>query len=228
MNSFDLLFTPVSPLNDLNSLLPTPPPVASKKSVSPFQLVDPSSLLFNNSDIYTTANSPVPPTPTASIPSTNQARSSTRLRQLLATKSPPSTSASPRCHTENKPHTNTLDELTQVAESPTTTHLSPLSNDIPSPGKRRRHHSQTNGNSSDMLLKQILGRHAPLTASNSADFSTAENNNPLWLSPGSASAIKTESNHSDDSPANTPGSASKLRSDMYLRVSRNNENVKVI
>ena len=228
MNSFDLLFTPVSPLNDLNSLLPTPPPVASKKSVSPFQLVDPSSLLFNNSDIYTTANSPVPPTPTASIPSTNQARSSTRLRQLLATKSPPSTSASPRCHTENKPHNNTLDELTQVTESPTTTHLSPLSNDIPSPGKRRRHHSQTNGNSSDMLLKQILGRHAPLTASHSADFPTAENNNPLWLSPGSASAIKTESNHSDDSPANTPGSASKLRSDMYLRVSRNNENVKVI
>lgn len=220
MNSFDLLFTPVSPLNDLNSLLPTPPPVASKKSLSPLQLTDASSLLFNNSDIYTTSNSPVPPTPTASIPLFHQSRSSTRLRQLLATKSPPSTSASPRYHNENKSHTNVLDELTQIAESPTTTHLSPLSNEIPSPNKRRRNPSQTNGNSSDMLLKQILGRQAPLTTT---DLSAVENNNPLWLSPGSASAIKTESNHSDDSPSNPHSGANKLRSDMYLRVSRNTD-----
>lgn len=219
MNSFDLLFTPVSPLNDLNSLLPTPPPVATKKSLSPLQLVDPSSFLFPNSDIYSTTNSPVPPTPTASIPLTNQSRSSTRLRQLLATKSPPSTSASPRYQNENKPYTNVLDELTQIAESPTTTHQSPLSNELPSPNKRRRNPSQTHGNSSDMLLKQILGRQAPLT--NTPDLSTVENNNPLWLSPGSASAIKTESNHSDDSSSNIHGGANKLRSDMYLRVSIN-------
>ncbi len=225
INSFDLLFTSVSPSNDLNSLLPTPSP-AHKKASSPLQLVDPTSLLFSNSDIYTTSSSPIPHTPTATIPSTNQSRSSTRLRQLLATKSPPSTSASPHYHNENKSHTNTFDDLSQVAESPTTTHLSPLTNDLPSPSKRRRNYSQTNGNSADILLKQILGRQAPFTT-NPTDNSTLENN-PLWSSPGPASAIKTESNNSDDSSSNPPGGANKIRSDMYLRVSRNDENVKVI
>jgi len=220
VNSFDLLFTSVSPSNDLNSLLPSSSPSANKKSSSPLQSVDPTSLLFSNSDIYTTASSPIPP---ITIPLTNQSRSSTRLRQLLATKSPPSTSASPHYHNDNnKSHSNTFDDLIQVPESPTTTHVSPLSNDLPSPTKRRRNHSQTNGlsnntpNSADILLKQILGRQTPLTT-NPTDNSTSDNNF-TWSSPGSVPAIKTESNHSDDSSSNTPGATNKLRSDIFLRV----------
>ena len=211
VNSFDLLFTSVSPSNDLNSLLPSSSP--NKKTSSPLQLVNPTSLLFANSDIYTTASSPMPPT---SIPLTNQSRSSTRLRQLLATKSPPSTSDSPHYHNENKSHSTSFDDLIQGAESPTTTHLSPLPNDLPSPIKRRRNHSQTNGTSTNILLKQILGRQTPLIT-NATDLSTLENTS-AWPSPASVPTIKSESNHSDDSSSATPGATNKLRSDMFLRV----------
>ncbi|CAF4542850.1 unnamed protein product, partial [Rotaria magnacalcarata] len=80
---FDLLFTSVSPSNDLNSFLPACSPT-NKKPSSPLQSMDPSSLHFSNNDIYTTVSSPL----TASA---NLSRSSRRLRQLLTTKSPSST-----------------------------------------------------------------------------------------------------------------------------------------
>ena len=226
-NSFDLLFTPVSPSNDLNSLLSSSPSINKKDLSSPLHLTDPTSLLFSNSDIYTTSSSPISSIQTDF--STNQSRSSTRLRQLLATKSCPSTSASP-----HKSHTNTFDELIQVAESPTTTHVSPLSNDLPSPTKRRRNPSQTNGlsntnnnnnnnNSADILLKQLLGGQTPLNT-NSTDNPTIDNNS-TWSSPKSVPTIKIEA---DDNTSNIPGGTNKLRSDTFLRVSLENENVKII
>jgi len=227
INSFDLLFTSVSPSNDLNSFLPSCSP-ANKKPSSPFQLGDPTSLLFSNSDIYTTASSPIT-NPTASIQPTNQSRSSTRLRQLLATKSPPSTTPSPHYYNENKILSNTFDDLIQVAESPTTTHVSPLPNDLPSPKKRRRNHSQTNGTlnntntSPDILLKQILGRQPPMTiissGLNASDVTTPENNSSR-SPPISTPLIKTESVTGEDSPAGgqTTGATNKTRSDVFLRV----------
>jgi hypothetical protein len=227
MNSFDLLFTSVSPSNDLTPFLSSCSPI-NKKSSSPLTTMDPTSLMFSNNDIYTTSSSPM---------TTNQSRSSTRLRQLLATKSPPSITSSPsqtlHYHSENKSHSNAFDDLIQVAESPTTTHVSPSSNDLPSPTKRRRNHSQTNGihsntkNSADMLLKQILGRQPPITSTlslpNTSDINTSDNNS-VWSSPGSVPLIKTESVTSDDSTSggqttNTSGGTNKLRSDIFLRVS---------
>jgi hypothetical protein len=149
------------------------------------------------------------------MPPSNQSRSSTRLRQLLTTKSPSSTAPSPHYHNDNKSHSNAFDDLIQVAESPTTTHVSPLPNDLPSPTKRRRNHSQTNGNTADILLKQLLGRQT--TSSN--DLTTPDNNS-AWLSPGSVPLIKTESNNSDDSTSGgQTTNTNKLRSDIFLRVS---------
>ncbi|CAF5094416.1 unnamed protein product, partial [Rotaria magnacalcarata] len=199
-NSFDLLFTSVSPSNDLNSFLPACSPT-NKKPSSPLQSMDPSSLLFSNNDIYTTVSSPL----TASA---NLSRSSRRLRQLLTTKSPSSTTApSPHYRNDNKSHSNTFDDLIQVAESPTTTHVSPAPNDLPSQTKRSRSHSQTNGtlnnsnNAADMLLKQILGRQPSATTlpstPNLSDIATLENNS-TWPSPSSAPTIKTETNSNDD------------------------------
>ncbi|CAF1063625.1 unnamed protein product [Adineta steineri] len=239
-NSFDLLFTSVSPTNDLNSFLPTCSP-ANKKPSSPLQLIDPpSSLHFSNSDIYTTASSPIT-TLAPSMQATNQLRSSTRLRQLLATKSPPSTTPSPHYHNENKLHSNTFDDLIQVAESPTTTHVSPLPNDLPSPTKRRRNPSQTtngilhnNNNTnaaSDILLKQILGRQPPITTSSSTTLSTLDvntpENNSKWSSPASVPIIKTESIAHDDNTSNgkltNTNNTNKLRSDTFLRTLLNDE-----
>ncbi|CAF4770161.1 unnamed protein product, partial [Rotaria socialis] len=199
-NSFDLLFTSVSPSNDLNSFLPACSPT-NKKPSSPLQLMGPSSLLFSNNDVYTTVSNPL-------TASTNLSHSSTRLRQLLATKSPLST-ATPSQHYRNdsKSHSNTFDDLIQVAESPTTTHVSPVPNDLPSQTKRSRTHSQTNGtlndsnNVADMLLKQILGRQpsaATLSSTpNLSDIATLENNS-AWSSPSSAPTIKTETSSNDD------------------------------
>ncbi|CAF1481951.1 unnamed protein product, partial [Rotaria sordida] len=227
VNSFDLLFTSVSPSNDLNHFLPSCSPV-NKKPSSPLQLLDPTSLLFANNDIYTTASSPL------TTPTTQSSRSSTRLRQLLATKSPSSTTIpSPHYHNDTKTHTNTFDDLIQVAESPTTTHVSPLPNDIPSPIKRSRSHSQTNGisnntnNVADILLKQILGRQPPTTTTkisstpNLSDVPTLETNS-TWSSPSSVPSIKTELNTIDDNTltgptTNTTSATNKLRSDIFLR-----------
>lgn len=191
--------------------------------------MDPSSLIFSNNDLYTTATSPL----TAPAASMNLSRSSTRLRQLLATKSPSSSSiTSPNYHNDNKSHTNTFEDLIQVAESPTTTHVSPLPNDLPSPTKRARSHSQSNGLSSnansaaDLLLKQILGRqsHTITTSStpNLSDLATLENTT-TWSSTSSVPTIKNEATiPNDTTPAglssNATGTTNKLRSDTFLRV----------
>lgn len=152
----------------------------------------------SNSDLFHPSASPKINTNSSSQMMPNQSRTSTRLRQLLANKSP-STNENPsqtiHYHPEDK-----LDELLNDQESPTTTHLSPSLTDLSSPIKRRRKHL-TNGNetnnSVDVLLKKVLGRE-----------------NPSSLSPN-----KTESNHSDDSSLNGQAS-NKQRSDIFLRVSR--------
>lgn len=223
MNPFDLLFTPISPSNDLATFLPTSSPSTNKTSNSPLSLVDPTALLFSNHDIYTTTSSPQPAPQTPTLPLSNQSRSSTRLRQLLTTKSP-SASPSPHYLQDTRPHSNTFDDFIQAAESPTTTHVSPLSNDLPSPNRRRRNHSQTNGgNSADLLLKQILGRHTPLTTTTNTNENLTLENQLSWSSPNSALGIKTESNMSDENAATTPGSTTKLRSDTFLRTLLNDE-----
>lgn len=94
-----------------------------------------------------------------------------------------------------------LEEFIQGPESPTTTHVSPISNELTSSSstKRRRKLSLTspNGqnNTADMLLKKIL-----------------EKQNSFAESP-----FKTESNHSDDSLSNGQ-ITDKQRSDIFLRV----------
>jgi hypothetical protein len=92
-----------------------------------------------------------------------------------------------------------LEDLIQGPESPTSTHVSPITNDISfSTTKRRRKNNSTpNGqnSSADILLKKIL-----------------EKQNSFTPSP-----IKTESNHSDDSLSNGQ-MTEKQRSDIYLRV----------
>ena len=162
---------------------------------SPARSKNASTLSHTNNDIFSTSASPKV-TPSGQL-LTSQSRSSTRLRQLLANKSP-STSENPsqtlHYHPDDK-----LDELLQEQESPSTTHLSPLLGDRSSPTKHRRkpNLSATEQHSSvDFLLKKILGRQ------NSA----------------STSPIKTESTHSDDS-CSTGGTTNKQRSDTFLRVS---------
>jgi hypothetical protein len=184
-NSFDIFFSSPTPIppnsNDLNSLLPSP--VNHPKVSSP---------LFSNNDIYTTSSSPK--ALSTQIPS----RSSTRLRQLLANKSP-STNDNPsqilHYHSETK-----FEELIQGPESPTTTHVSPIPNDLSSSSatKRRRKSSSTqNGqnNTADIILKKILEKQSSFVQS----------------------PIKTESNHSDDSSSNGQ-ITDKQRSDIFLRV----------
>ncbi len=107
--------------------------------------------------------------------------------------------------------------------------MSPLPNDLPSPKKRRRNHSQTNGTlnntntSPDILLKQILGRQPPMTiissGLNASDVPTPENNSSR-SPPISTPLIKTESVNGEDSPAGgqTTGATNKTRSDVFLRV----------
>ena len=184
-NSFDIFFSSPTPApnnsNDLSSLLPSP--VNHPKASSPF---------FANNDIYTTSSSPKASTPQQS------SRSSTRLRQLLANKSP-STNESPSQIFHYRPETK-FEDLIQGPESPTSTHVSPVTNEFsPSTTKRRRKHNGiANGqnHSKDILLKKIL-----------------EKQNSFTPSP-----IKTDSNHSDDSSSNGQ-TTDKQRSDIYLRVS---------
>lgn len=160
----------------------------------------PDSPLFSHHDTYTTASSPKPGPGGAH----NPVRSSKRLRQLLANKSPPA-NENPSKILHYRPDVK-LEDLVQGPESPTTTHSSPAT------GKHRRKSitNQTNGSSTtgtnpsanngssaaDLLLKQLLRRQ------NST----------------STSPIKAESNHSDDSSSGMP-STNKQRSDIFLRVS---------
>jgi len=195
VNSFDIFFSsPVPPppqtnSNDLNSLLPSPLN-HPKPSSSPH---------FSNNDIYTTSSSPRTSSSSSHTQNYSSSRSSTRLRQLLANKSP-STNENPsqtlHYHADVK-----LEEFIQGPESPTTTHVSPNTNDLPSTiNKRRRKHSataNTPNQSADILLKKIL-----------------EKQNSFVPSP-----IKTESNHSDDSVSNGQMS-DKQRSDTFLRVNQ--------
>jgi hypothetical protein len=142
-----------------------------------------SSPLFSNDDIYTTStNSKAHPM------SQNPSRSSRRLRQLLANKSPP-TNDNPSQILHYLPERK-LEDLIQGPESPTTTHVSPSST------KRRRNNSSIqNHNTTDVLLKKLLGRQSPF----------------------SPPSIKTESSCSEDS---SPGgqTTNKQRSDIFLRV----------
>ena len=165
--------------NDLSSLLPSP---VNPKTSSP---------LFPNSDPYSLS-----PSPRVSASSKQQSRNSTRLRQLLANKSA-SGNESPSETLHYHPETK-LEELLQDAESPTSTHLSPLLGDLPSPIKRRRKPTLTSSEqneSVDILLKKILGRQSSL----------------------SSSPVRTESTHSDDS-CSTGHASNKQRSDIFLRV----------
>jgi hypothetical protein len=121
---------------------------------------------------------------------------STRLRQLLTNKSP-STNENPsqtlHYHAETK-----IDDLIQGPESPTTTHVSPLTDDLSSSTKRRRKHSFTQNvqnNPPDTLSKKMLARQS--------SFSPPPH--------------KTESNHSDDSSSGGQ-TTNKQRSDTFLRV----------
>ena len=165
--------------NDLSSLLPSP---LNSKTSSP---------LFSNNDPFSLS-----PSPKLSASSKQQARNSTRLRQLLANKSASATenpTETLHYHPDIK-----LEELLQDAESPTSTHLSPLIGDLPSPIKRRQKPALTSSEqneSVDILLKKILGRQASL----------------------SSSPVRTESNHSDDSTS-TGHTSNKQRSDIFLRV----------
>lgn len=157
-----------------------------------------SSPFLSNNDIYTTSSSPRPPLTSPSTSAQNSARGSTRLRQLLANKSPSandSVSQSLQYHNDGK-----LDDLIQGPESPTTTHVSPSNTELlsSSSSKRRRKNSSNSNeqnNPADVLLKQILGRQS--------SFPT--------------SPMKTESNHSDDSTSSGQAT-NKQRSDIFLRV----------
>ncbi len=176
VNSFDIFFSSPAPAptnsNDLNSFLSSPS--NNPKASSP---------LFSNNDIYTTSSSP-----RTSLTQTSS-RSSTRLRQLLANKSP---SQILHYHPETK-----LEDLIQGPESPTSTHVSPITNELSTGKRRRKHSSSQNGqnNTTDILLKKIL-----------------EKQNSFVQSP-----VKTESNHSDDSSSNGQ-ITDKQRSDIFLRV----------
>ncbi len=92
-----------------------------------------------------------------------------------------------------------LEDLIQGPESPTSTHVSPMTNDssLTNTKRRRKHSSTPNGQNTtaDILLKKIL-----------------EKQNSFTPSP-----IKTESNNSDDSLSNGQ-ITEKQRSDIYLRV----------
>lgn len=161
--------------DDLNSLLPSP--INNAKVSSP--------LLLNN-DIYTTSSSPKA--------SSNQfsSRSSTRLRQLLTNRSPSLNESPSRI-------VHYLPEAKQGPESPTSTHLSPRTNEsfLPTPKRRRRNPSLSNevNPNNDILLKKLLEKPQ--------------------ASPGSPS--KSESNHSDDSLSEDQ-MTDKQRSDTFLRV----------
>ena len=184
VNSFDIFFSSPQPIqnnsNDLNSLLPSP--LNNPKPLSPH---------FPNNDIYTTSSSPKPSL------TQNLSRSSTRLRQLLANKSP-STNENHSQMLHYHPDIK-LEELHQGPESPTTTHVSPNTNEFSSLAtkRRRKHNTTPNGqnNNPDNLLKQIL-----------------EKQNSFVPSP-----LRTDSNHSDDSSSNGH-ITDKQRSDIFLRV----------
>ena len=225
-NSYDLLFSSASPINDFNSFFASSSPL-NKKCSSPSNTIDASLSLFSNGEIYSTASSPT----------TTPSRSSTRLRQLLSTKSPPPPTPSPsqqtvHYHNEPKSHSNSLDERSQAAESPSTTHLSPATDGTTSPTKRRRKlshnhslpHTSTNP-VSDILLKQILGRQPTEVAVPNASDVLSSDTLPAWSPPASAPLpIKAESTISDDSGSSgltrsLTGSSNKLRSDIFLRVS---------
>ncbi|CAF0950930.1 unnamed protein product [Adineta steineri] len=182
VNSFDLFFPSPTPnltnTNDLTSL-PSSPTNHLKSSSSP---------LFSNNDIYTTSSSPKSIHPMSQNPS----RSSKRLRQLLTNKSP-SKNDNPSQILHYLPDTK-LEDLTQGPESPTTTHVSPLST------KRRRKPSATQNHAADILLKKLLGRQN--------SFST--------------SPTKTESNQSDDSSPGGQ-TTNKQRSDIFLRTLLNDQ-----
>ncbi|CAF5040653.1 unnamed protein product, partial [Rotaria magnacalcarata] len=194
VNSFDIFFSSPTPAttnsNDLQAFLSSP---TNTKTSSP---------LFSNSDIYTTSSSPKPVLTSPSPSLLNSARGSTRLRQLLTTKSPSANdnpSQTLHYHADEK-----LEDFIQGPESPTTTHVSPLTNELLSSiTKRRRKNSfslseQTNGG--DGLLKKIL-----------------EQPNSHSISP-----IRTDSNHSDDSSSSGHAS-NKQRSDTFLRTLLNDE-----
>ncbi|CAF4483724.1 unnamed protein product, partial [Rotaria socialis] len=171
VNSFDIFFSSPTPAttnsNDLQAFLSSP---TNTKTSSP---------LFSNSDIYTTSSSPKPVLTSPSPSLLNSARGSTRLRQLLSTKSPSANdnpSQTLHYHADEK-----LEDFIQGPESPTTTHVSPLTNELLSSiAKRRRKNSFTfneQNNGGDGLLKKIL-----------------EKPNSHSTSP-----VRTDSNHSDDS-----------------------------
>lgn len=191
INSFDLFFNSPTPANtnsnDLNQFLASP---TNNKLPSP---------LFSNNDIYTTSSSPRPPLTSPSPSLQNSARSSIRLRQLLTNKSPTANenpSQIVHYHADSK-----LDEFIQGPESPTTTHVSPLTNELLSANSLSKRqlkaspslHEHTNGG--DGLLKRILERP----------------------NSHSTSPLRPESNHSDDSSSSGHAST-KQRSDTYLRV----------
>ncbi|CAF2629926.1 unnamed protein product [Rotaria sp. Silwood2] len=190
VNTFDIFFSSPTSVptnsNDLNSFLLSP---TNPKTSSPF---------FSNNDIYTTSSSPK--SHLASPSTQNLSRGSTRLRQLLTNKSPP-TNENPSQTLHYLPDAK-LEDFIQGPESPTTTHVSPLTTELSSSSttataKRRRKNSSTlneQNNSTDVLLKKILGRQN--------SFST--------------SPIKTESNHSDDS-SSSGQTTNKQRSDIFLR-----------
>ena len=187
LDSFDFLLsapttTPTNS-NDLNSLLSSPSNPQT------------SSQFLPNNDIYTTLSSSKSAL-TSSISAHNQSRSSTRLRQLLANKSPSMNdhpSQTLHYHPEGK-----VADPKQEPESPPTAHLSPAYTELPLSKKwQSQNGSNVNEqtNTSAMLLKKILGKQSSL----------------------STSLSKTESICNDDSLSNEQ-STTKQRSDIFLRV----------
>ena len=184
-----------SPLDSLDIFLPSSTPNQNNSNeLNPF-LPSPaqtktSSTLFPCKEFSNTSTDPKMTGSAQMLPS--QTRSSTRLRQLLSNRSP-STNENP---------SQTLhyhaDDFLQQPESPSSTRLSPLLNDLPSPMKRQRKTTPSSNeqlNSSDILLKKILGKQ-----------------NSASTSPNRADSI-----HSDDSSSNGQ-TTNKQRSDTYLRV----------